>query len=98
MSCHKVSEVNGASGVVSSYPNGHGEADMTKDGTIYWITTGIVCAVMVFSAVNFNFLLELERSSNSQEVTAAGPCVRAAFRGRHRAPDATTRHGHGKSC
>ena len=27
---------------------------MTKDKTIYWIATGIVCAVMVFSAINFN--------------------------------------------
>jgi hypothetical protein len=25
-----------------------------KDKTIYWITTAIVCSVMVFSAVNFN--------------------------------------------
>ena len=27
---------------------------MKKDKTIYWITTGIVCSVMVFSAINFN--------------------------------------------
>jgi len=27
---------------------------MTKDRAIYWIATGIVCAVMVFSAINFN--------------------------------------------
>ena len=27
---------------------------MTKDKTIYWTATGIVCAVMVFSAINFN--------------------------------------------
>ena len=27
---------------------------MTKDKAIYWIATGIVCAVMVFSAINFN--------------------------------------------
>lgn len=27
---------------------------MTKDKTIYTITTGIVCAVMIFSAINFN--------------------------------------------
>ena len=27
---------------------------MTKDKTIYWIASGIVCAVMVFSAINFN--------------------------------------------
>ena len=26
----------------------------TRDKTIYWIATGIVCSVMVFSAVNFN--------------------------------------------
>jgi hypothetical protein len=26
----------------------------SKDKTIYWVSTGIVCAVMVFSAVNFN--------------------------------------------
>ena len=26
----------------------------TNNRTIYWITTGIVCSVMVFSAVNFN--------------------------------------------
>src|SRR5258705_8251175 len=25
-----------------------------KDKTIYWVSTGIVCSVMVFSAVNFN--------------------------------------------
>jgi hypothetical protein len=29
--------------------------DTTKrDKNIYWISTGIVCAVMVFSAINFN--------------------------------------------
>jgi hypothetical protein len=27
---------------------------MKKDKIIYWTTTGIVCAVMVFSAINFN--------------------------------------------
>jgi hypothetical protein len=27
---------------------------MTKDKAIYWSATGIVCAVMVFSAINFN--------------------------------------------
>ena len=27
---------------------------MTKDKAIYWITTGMVCSVMVFSAINFN--------------------------------------------
>jgi hypothetical protein len=27
---------------------------LNKDTMIYWISTGIVCAVMVFSAVNFN--------------------------------------------
>jgi len=27
---------------------------VTKDKAIYWIATGIVCAVMVFSAINFN--------------------------------------------
>jgi hypothetical protein len=27
---------------------------MTKDKAVYWVTTGIVCAVMVFSAINFN--------------------------------------------
>ena len=27
---------------------------MTKNRVIYWIATGIVCAVMVFSAINFN--------------------------------------------
>ena len=27
---------------------------MKRDKTIYWIATGIVCSVMVFSAVNFN--------------------------------------------
>ena len=26
----------------------------TRDKTIYWLTTGAVCAVMAFSAVNFN--------------------------------------------
>jgi hypothetical protein len=26
----------------------------TRDKTIYWISTGIVCSVMVFSAINFN--------------------------------------------
>jgi hypothetical protein len=30
------------------------EQQMTKDKAIYWIATGIVCAVMVFSAINFN--------------------------------------------
>ena len=30
------------------------EQPMTKDKAIYWTTTGIVCAVMVFSAINFN--------------------------------------------
>jgi len=29
-------------------------ATMTKDKAIYWIATGIVCSVMVFSAINFN--------------------------------------------
>jgi hypothetical protein len=29
-------------------------ATMTKDKAIYWIATGMVCAVMVFSAINFN--------------------------------------------
>jgi hypothetical protein len=27
---------------------------LNKDKRIYWLTTGIVCSVMVFSAVNFN--------------------------------------------
>ncbi|HMF95254.1 MAG TPA: DoxX family protein [Vicinamibacterales bacterium] len=27
---------------------------MTRDKSIYWTTTGIVCSVMVFSAINFN--------------------------------------------
>jgi hypothetical protein len=27
---------------------------MTRDKAIYWIATGMVCAVMVFSAINFN--------------------------------------------
>ena len=27
---------------------------MTKSRAIYWTTTGLVCAVMVFSAINFN--------------------------------------------
>jgi hypothetical protein len=27
---------------------------MKQNQTIYWTTTGIVCAVMVFSAINFN--------------------------------------------
>src|SRR5437660_10243246 len=27
---------------------------MRRAQTIYWTTTGIVCAVMVFSAINFN--------------------------------------------
>jgi hypothetical protein len=27
---------------------------MTRDRTIYWTATGIVCAVMTFSAINFN--------------------------------------------
>ena len=27
---------------------------MNKDKTIYWIATGLVCSVMVFSAINFN--------------------------------------------
>jgi hypothetical protein len=27
---------------------------MNKNKTIYWVTTSIVCAVMIFSAVNFN--------------------------------------------
>jgi hypothetical protein len=27
---------------------------MTKDKAIYWTATGMVCAVMVFSAINFN--------------------------------------------
>jgi hypothetical protein len=27
---------------------------MKKDSVIYWAATGMVCAVMVFSAVNFN--------------------------------------------
>src|ERR1043166_2130820 len=29
-------------------------AAMTRDKAIYWSATGIVCAVMVFSAINFN--------------------------------------------
>jgi DoxX-like family len=28
--------------------------EMKRDAVIYWTTTGIVCAVMLFSAVNFN--------------------------------------------
>ena len=28
--------------------------DMTKARAVYWSTTAIVCAVMVFSAINFN--------------------------------------------
>ena len=36
-------------------PMGAPVADnMKKDKLIYWIATGIVCSVMVFSAVNFN--------------------------------------------
>jgi hypothetical protein len=27
---------------------------MNRNRTIYWTTTGILCAVMVFSAINFN--------------------------------------------
>ncbi|HEY0943988.1 MAG TPA: DoxX family protein [Opitutaceae bacterium] len=27
---------------------------MNKDKTIYWTSTGLVCAVMAFSAINFN--------------------------------------------
>ena len=27
---------------------------MTREKAIYWIATGMVCAVMVFSAINFN--------------------------------------------
>ncbi len=27
---------------------------MSKDKTIYWIATAVVCSVMVFSAINFN--------------------------------------------
>jgi DoxX-like family len=27
---------------------------MTRNRVVYWIATGIVCAVMVFSAINFN--------------------------------------------
>src|SRR5262245_4055851 len=27
---------------------------MTRDRAIYWAATGIVCAVMIFSAINFN--------------------------------------------
>jgi DoxX-like family len=27
---------------------------MKRNKTIYWVTTGLVCAVMVFSAINFN--------------------------------------------
>jgi hypothetical protein len=30
------------------------EREMTRNRVIYWIATGIVCAVMVFSAINFN--------------------------------------------
>jgi hypothetical protein len=30
------------------------ERTVIKDKAIYWIATGIVCAVMVFSAINFN--------------------------------------------
>src|SRR5216683_8420339 len=32
----------------------NGSKAMTKDKTIYSIATGIVCSVMVFSAINFN--------------------------------------------
>jgi len=36
-------------------PMGAPVADnMKKDKLIHWIATGIVCSVMVFSAVNFN--------------------------------------------
>jgi hypothetical protein len=31
----------------------HGK--MKKDKIIYWITTGIVCSIMTFSAINFSF-------------------------------------------
>src|SRR6266436_3541043 len=27
-----------------------------RDGIVYWTTTGIVCAVMVFSIINFTFI------------------------------------------
>ena len=27
---------------------------LTADKTVYWVATGIVCSVMVFSAINFN--------------------------------------------
>ena len=29
---------------------------MTRDRIVYWTTTGIVCAVMVFSIINFTFI------------------------------------------
>jgi hypothetical protein len=33
----------------------------TRDTIIYWLTTGAVCAVMAFSAVNFNLKEPLAR-------------------------------------
>jgi hypothetical protein len=30
--------------------------NMKKDRIIYWVSTGIVCAVMVFSVINFTFI------------------------------------------
>ena len=33
----------------------HARDDVKRDRIIYWTTTGIVCAVMVFSIINFTF-------------------------------------------
>ena len=36
---------------------------MSRDKTIYWTTTGVVCSVMVFSAINFNLEHPLGRTN-----------------------------------
>jgi hypothetical protein len=38
---------------------------MKKDKIIYWTTTGIVCAVMLFSAINFSFNRPLSPAGES---------------------------------
>src|SRR5262245_12333367 len=48
--CH----VSGAGPVLPFGSSPITEAEMSRNKRIYWIATGIVCAVMVYSAVNFN--------------------------------------------
>jgi len=42
--------------IQSSAPGASKDRGAKRDRIIYWTTTGIVCAVMVFSIINFTFI------------------------------------------